>query len=357
MAEAARNFVIAFKEAGAEVSTEFVPNLTASNNLGKSYQYCLNSKNKDIPYGVKIIHVTPDVVRSRMEPPKGDREIYHIFHLFWETDKLPLWWVWELNHSVDEVWTGSVWNKETFQRSGVKVPIYIFPQPCAPIEGEYRPFSIPGFNGFIFGSIFQWHERKDPKTLLTAYWKEFQRGERVALILKTYKETFQQKETDQIIAQIKAWKKELGLPSYPKTYLLPDCLARDGINRFYATVDCYVTSARGEGWGIPVVEAMQFGKPVISIDLGGCTDHVPKDYWYPVKHTMIPVFNMNWVPWYGSDQLWGQIDEESLRHRMREVFEGREEAKRRGQKAKEFVGQNFGYQEVGNRMLERLEQI
>ena len=352
MGEAARNFTKALVDVGVQTSAEFVPNLSISNNLGNAYEVCRQNENRNIPYQVKIIHTTPDVVRQHMEPMK-----YHIFHLFWETDKLPRWWVWELNHSVDEIWTGSEWNKKVFQKSGIKLPIWVCPQPIPPVEEEYVPFSVPGHSGFLFTSIFQWIERKDPKTLLMAYWKEFSGEQGVSLLMKTYKERFTSQETNDIVEQIQQWKKELNLPHYPKTYLFLDPLSRKDLFRLYKTTDCVVSAHRGEGFGIPVGEAMAMGKPVISTDLGGIHEHIPKEYWYPVKYTMRNVFNMDFVPWYDSSQMWGQIDEDHLRKRMREVFSNQEEARKKGEKAQQFISKELSYENIGLKMKKKLEGI
>lgn len=352
MGQACRNIVYALHAAGIGVSTELAPNLMSKTTLGKAHLLCQELRDKDIDYDIKIIHITPDQVRKHMEPLK-----YHIFHLFWETDKIPEWWKWELNHSVDEIWTGSEWNKKVFLDSGVKKPIWVCPQPVPHEEEDYKPFLLPGFKGFVFGSIFQWIERKDPKTLIRAFLKEFKGSKDVTLLLKTYKETFSQEETSEIMQEIKTIRKELGITQYPRIALYPHILTKHDIGRLYETMDCVVSAHRGEGFGIPIGEAMLSGKPVISTDLGGIHEHVPKELWYPVSYTMCPVFNMSFVPWYDDDQNWGQADEDHLRKQMRLVYDNREEAKNRGQRAKEYILNNLNPEAVGNRMLKRLEEI
>ncbi len=40
------------------------------------------------------------------------------------------------------------------------------------------------------------------------------------------------------------------------------------------TFDCFVSAHRGEGWGVPQMEAMLMGKPIISTSCGGIHEHL-----------------------------------------------------------------------------------
>lgn len=351
MGQAGRNYVHALHLAGVPLTTENIPNLTAAHNLGDAHRTCHVLLGRDIDYKVKIIHLTPDLITKYLEPCK-----YHIFHLFWETDRLPKWWVWALN-LVDEIWTGSEYSKKAFIDSGVKKPIHIFPQAVDSPPEHTKPFKIKDKPEFLFYSIFQWIERKDPKSLLTAYWKEFQGHDDVGLLIKTYVNIFTQEETAQIMRQIEAWKRTLNQTHYPKVYLYTQELEKNNIWRFHATGDCYVSTARGEGWGIPVAEALKSGKPVISTGLGGVNEFIPKDAALLTKYSMTDVFNMDFVPWYDQDQKWGQVDVDDLRKKMRAVYENKEDAKKMGLRGKKFADEKLSYMAVGSQLKERIQQI
>ena len=92
MGEAARNIVAALYTSGVEITTEVIPNIHARIDLGNSYNITKSLQGRPIDYDFKIIHITPDLVTNYFKPNK-----YHIFHLFWETDRLPKWWVLSLN--------------------------------------------------------------------------------------------------------------------------------------------------------------------------------------------------------------------------------------------------------------------
>ena len=204
MGEAARNITAAFYMANTPMTTEFIPNIQSEMSLGLGHDIAKSLQGKGSDYNIKIIHVTPDLITKYLDPMR-----YHIFHLFWETDKLPKWWVWALN-LCDEVWTGDQYHAEAFRKSGVKKPIFVFPQPIEE-NADKPPFSylnkINRNSLYMFYSIFQWIERKDPKTLIKAYLREFENEKDVILLFKTYKETFSSQEIDDIISQVVIFKK------------------------------------------------------------------------------------------------------------------------------------------------------
>lgn len=356
MGEAARNIVAGLHAGGAETTTELVPNQDTDRNLGPAYKLCQELNNQPVDYNIKIIHITPDLVTKYMEPLK-----YHVFHLFWETSHLPDWWVWALN-LMDEIWTGSEWNKKVFINSGVKTPIWVCPQPLDTNLPSFKPFTF-GQNGapledrFIFYNIFQWIERKDPKRLLQAYWEAFTQDDKVALFLKTYKRNFSSGEQQDILKHMTDVKQDMGLKEAPPVYLFTDLMSRGDIYRIHTTGDCLVSSHRGEGFGIPIGEAMVFGNPVISTNLGGIHEHIPDGHAYLVDYDETNVFNMDWVPWYEEKQSWATAKLDDLKNKMRYVYDNREEAGKVGKLGQQFAKKQLSYKAVGERMVRRLKQI
>jgi len=351
MSQAARNYIQSLHLAGVPVTTENIANIVATQDLGETHRTAHLLLGRDLDYKIKIIHVTPDLVTKYLEPLK-----YHIFHLFWETDRLPDWWVWSLN-LVDEIWTGSEYAKQVFIKSGVKRPIFVFPQAVdtppeslAIAPSHKRP-------SFLFYSIFQWIERKNPKSLLMAYWKEFQGNKDVGLLIKTYKNGFTQEETSQIMREILAWKKSLHQEHYPKVFLCPEELSRDDVWRLHSLGDCFVSAHRNEGWGIPIAEALKMGKPVISTNLGGVHEFIPKDAALLTDFTMCNVFNMDFVSWYDQTQQWAQVDEGDLRKKMRAVYDNQEDSKKMGERGRKFANDKLSYLAVGSALKSRIADI
>lgn len=352
MGEANRNYVMALDKVGVDVLPERTIHVKDIADYGRGFKRCYDLSKKSPDYLVKIIHTTPDLILQHIEPLK-----YHIGHFFWETDKIPTAWAWYLN-LMNEVWTGSELGKENLKKSGVRAPIFVFPEAVDTEIGEPKKYErLKRSKDYLFYSIFDWTERKNPKALLQAYWKEFEKNQSVTLLLKTYYQGFNRAGAEYIKKTIRQWKEELDQDIYPRVLLCTDLLSKEEVIRLHATGDCFVSAHRGEGWGIPQTEAMLFKNPVISTGYGGIHEWLTNEQMFLVKWKIIPVFNMENAKHYEPDQHWADIDISDLREKMRFVFENRQKAYHIAQKATNFVNKTFCYETVGNMMKTRLEEI
>jgi glycosyltransferase involved in cell wall biosynthesis len=347
--EANRNAIRALLAADVRVTTQKVVHVREKANFGQAYQEIAGLEGLPLDYKIKIIHITPDGYLKYLEPLK-----FHIGHLFWETSSLSPSWVWNVN-LMDEIWTGDKYHAKAFQNSGVKKPIYVIPQAIETDLVKPKPFTIDGRPQFLFYSIFQWIERKNPKLLLEAYWQEFSPEEDVGLLLKTYRLDFSENEKRKIYADIKDWK---GGRTTPPVYLFDELMSRDNIFRLHATGDCFVLPHRGEGWGVTQVEALLMGNPVISTNLGGMHEWMDDRTMVLLNDfTLTNVKNMDFVPWYTSDQMWAEPSLTELRQKMRWVYNNRDKAKEIAERGRAKVIEEFSFKSVGQQMYDRLIDI
>ena len=351
--EANRNFITALYLAGVNITTERVIQVSERAEFGWTGNLCKQLENLDIDYKIKIIHLTPDLYPKYMESGK-----YHIGHLFWETDLLPKEWIAPCN-KMDEIWTASPRQQEIFKKSGVKTPTYCFPQAIDMTYSDKNivPYQIADFKGMVFYSIFQWIERKNPRALLTSFWKAFEGKKDVCLVIKTYGQNYSDEEFERIKREAFEWKRQLNLLHYPKVFLVRKLMSTEETYRLHETGDCFVLATRGEGWGIPVTEACLRNKPVISIDKTGVLDFLPKTSYFPCSTDSTEVTRENSISWYVNPQNWLNISEDELRKNLLEVYNERLLAKEKADKAKAWVSDNLDYWRVGNLMKERLSQI
>lgn len=348
--EASRNAIRALLKAGVNVTAQRVTHQRESTSYGQAFTDISLVEGKPIDYQIKIIHITPDGYLKHLEPMK-----YHIGHLFWETSALPPEWVWNCN-LMDEIWTGDEYHAKAMRESGVTSPIYVMPQAIETDIKIPKPFELRFQHKFWFYSIFQWIERKNPKALLSAYWKTFNENDDVGLLIKTYGKDFSKGETAKIYEEIALWKTQQPQGYYPPVYIYDRLMSRADVFRFHVTGDCFVLPHRGEGWGIPQVEAGLMGNPVISTDLGGMHSHVFSP-WYLRNHKMVNVFNMDFVPWYREEQLWAEIDMNELCNRLREAYKKPHTGRQIGDTLREDIKHFLSYEKVGEQMRKRLEQI
>lgn len=350
--EANRHDLAALVTAGIEVTAEIPSYCLEIADFGRLGEIINPLENRKIGYKVIILHTTPNVYRKYMESG-----CYHIARVFWETDKLPL--DFSINIQLcDEVWTGSKFNADAIRAAGVTKPIYIIPEAIDTDIDEINPYIIPNTQDYKFYSMFEWTERKNPTVLLSAFWQEFEKDEGVSLTIKTYVDNFTPDKQDEIKSQIKRLKKLFNLNRYASVYIHNMLMDRKQVYRFHQSFDCFVLPHRGEGWGIPQMEALLLGKPVISTNCGGIHEYLThNENALLLDYEMEKVNNSRNKEWYTPDQKWAKVSIGQLRQFMRQVYTNQTEAAEMGKKGKEIVDKLFSLKAVGLQMRERLIQI
>lgn len=348
-----RAFVTALYMAGLDVTTDLVVQTLDRTTFNWEGELCHQLHNRKIPYKVKIIHLTPDCYKDYIEPNK-----YNIGHLFWETDRLPKEWI-EYCNQLQEIWTSSENMAEVFKANGIKIPIRWFPQPIdiSIADKDYGTFGLPFFQGFTFYSIFQWIERKNPRALLEAFWETFQGKEDVALIIKTFRLSYDESEFEKIKDDIRQWKSQTAINRFPKIFLVKKIFSYDQLMKLHNTANCYVQADRGEGWSRTVQESLSMAKPTIATARGGIHEYLRQEDYFGIPNTYVPVTEIPWVKFYHADQNWAEIDREKLKAAMKYVYENYKMAQAKGIMGQKHIKESFNYFRIGAMMKKRLEEI
>ncbi len=355
-AEAARQYVLALHRLGIPLTLEAISFEPARPDLGETGKLIHSLVDKNIPYNIKIIHLTPEHYEAYRE---GD-PIFNIGYSIWETSKLHPSWPDHINNNVDHALVGCGWNVQVYRESGVTIPITMIPHGIDVNEYEgIEDFAIAGpkKDDFIFYSIFQWTERKHPMALIKTFWSEFTEHEKVALVLKTHRSSYAESEKEVIRDTIRRLRKVMPIDSYPRIYLITDMLSREEILGLHKRGDCFVLFQRSEGFGLPHFEAAACAKPIITTGMGGNMEFTKPKNSYLVNFTWTPVFGMPWCPWYRGDQMWAEPDLEHAALLMRRVFEHRDEATERGRRIKKYVERNLSWDTVGQLLIETIKKM
>ncbi len=108
---------------------------------------------------------------------------------------------------------------------------------------------------------------------------------------------------------------------------------------------------------MPHLEAMAFGKPVITTGFSGNMDFTMPEHAFLLPYQLTPVCGMPWIRWYEGDMLWAEPDLDAPRKIMRYVYEHREEAAEKGEAGREFVRTHFNAETCARNLLAALEEI
>jgi glycosyltransferase involved in cell wall biosynthesis len=248
---------------------------------------------------------------------------YRVGFTMLEVDRLPKTWVEQANQ-MNEVWTPTAWNAEVFRDSGVQCPVHVIPLGVDTTRfhpGEPRTH-LPEHT--IFLSVFEWGQRKGWDILLRAYRAAFQPSDPVLLLLKV-------DCREPSVNPLRELAHLLPHPSPPVGILYNQTLTATQLVELYQGSDCFVLPTHGEGWGMPVLEAMACGLPAIVTDWSGPTAFLNTRNGYPLPiRGLIPTGSD--VPYYRSAQ-WADPDEDTLVALLRHVAAHPDERHRKGQQA------------------------
>lgn len=264
-----------------------------------------------------------------------------------EVSGLPQEWVDGCN-LMDEVWVPASFNVDTFRDSGVRVPIEVMP---LGIDVDYFHPGIRGFrpsSRFTFLSVFEWGERKGAELLLRAFAAEFDKTDDVLLMLSIY-------NRDPGVDVYHEVEK-LGLPPGPPIIAMvnPE-FAGYQMGSVYRSADCFVLPTRGEGWGMPVLEAMACGLPTIATGWSGPADFLHDGIGYPLQVKRMVEAKAK-CPWYAGFD-WAEPDIDHLRFLMREVYENPERAREKGLAAAAEVASKYTIEHAADRVKRRILEL
>lgn len=361
--EAARNYVMALHMAGIPVklepiSFEHKPPPLENEEMVRVFKSLTENT---IEYDVVIVHTTPDILVQYANQNPGK---YIINMTVWETSKIHPHWVKACNEA-HEIWLPAKWNCEVFRNSGVTKPVTYAPHGLKSnlFDGiGPNDLQIPGFsrnNRYIFYSIFQWHYRKNPIGLLRSFFRAFDQGEDVALVVKTYTGNMQyDQERTFILDEIQKIRDASAMVKYPEVFVINKPMTNHEMLQLYAYGDCYVSLHRGEGFGLTLAAAGLAGKPVVATGATGNMEFMTTENSYPVAFSWTKVSSMrSFNPWYLESQAWTEPNIMDAANKMRYIYAHQEEARQRGQLLSENIKTNFSLEKIAEPMVNRLREL
>ena len=90
---------------------------------------------------------------------------------------------------------------------------------------------------------------------------------------------------------------------------------------FYRSLHCYVSAHCGEGFGLPIAEALLYGTPVVATNWSAPAEYA-EGLFRGVGYVLEPPHGMDWQPFYTPDQEWAVPDQASLVGWMQKAHAG-----------------------------------
>jgi glycosyltransferase involved in cell wall biosynthesis len=268
----------------------------------------------------------------------------------WETDTIPhihVDWARNLN-TADLCIVPCTKNKEVFEKCGVKIPIEVIP---LGVENEYiektESYDDSFKYGFLASNAINDH-RKNWLGVKAAYDKV-------------------RKPNTELLVKTKFGFIQHHLPNYNDAIIIEGEAERDWIfESFYDRVNCFLFPTRGEGFGLPPLEAMARGRvAIVSGGTGG--DYIEEGMCKVLDYDVVPVdFLGDWSynPGVKASQIgnWVNPDIEQLKQYMSDTYydwkhNDNNENDKLGSKACKRIKENYTFEQTAERTLKVLEKL
>ncbi|MGH8986449.1 MAG: glycosyltransferase [Acidimicrobiia bacterium] len=262
----------------------------------------------------------------------------------YEVDPVPRTWG-EPVARFDEFWANSAFIADLL-RPVVDVPVAAIPPPvllCEPAPCDLSTAAPPTFVTLCDNASTL--ARKNPAGAIEAFRHAFTPGEGPRLLVKVWNGDLDRTAVDRLraladrddIVVVDRW-----LPRSELAGLLDNALG-------------LVSLHRAEGFGLPIVEALALGVPVVCTDATGVTELLDDDVAFLVRSTPAAVGPAA-AP-YPPDGSWHEPDLDHAAEQLRLVWENLRERSRRAAAAQRLVREQLDPGRIGHRLRGRVDAL
>lgn len=298
----------------------------------------------------------PDVTIRNMYPPRvHDVKGGLNFQAFgWEESVIPKEYIDNFNRYLDGIGTMSDYVTEKLIECGLKIPVKTMGIGVELCEGYDR---IPGYplktrKTHKFLHISSAFPRKGVDILLEGYFEAFTASDDVCLVLKTFP------NPHNTVADILK-KLQDQYPNSPEVEWINCDLSQKELYSLYKVADCYVQVARGEGFGLPVAEAMLAKIPVIVSANSGMADFCNSETAWLVGYDLEPAKTHVLAEKEEKISFWAEPRKEDLKRLLRyfvsDIQTQEREAKVRS--AYQLISTQFTWNAVAERWSQFVAQV
>lgn len=248
---------------------------------------------------------------------------------FVETDVCNPEWIQACN-KMDHVVVPSQHVKSVIDSTGgirSDLPVSVIPEAffddiLRPPSGDLNIDIQTAFNLLIFGQITGNNPETDRKnTFYTVKWlcEVFRDDPQAGIILKTNQgtnTTIDKKLTTNMVTQL---LREVRSGPFPRFYLLHGHMLPEEVNQLYKhpKINGLVSATRGEGYGLPLLEAAASGLPVLATNWSGHLDFLNKGKFIKFNYELKDINSAKIDSQiFVKGSKWAEVDEEDFKQKV-----------------------------------------
>lgn len=218
------------------------------------------------------------------------------------------------------------------------------------------------FNFLLFGQVTGNPETDRKNTFYAIRWfcETFKDHPDVGLIIKTNMSrntTIDKRVTQHILGQVLMESK---LTENPKIHLLHGSLSNKEVAGLYKnpTVKALFSFTRGEGFGLPMLEAAACGLPVIATNWSAHTEFLKTPGFLTVDYDLKPVKPADSVrSLFNPEGKWAEVREESAKKRLLKFYENSKIPTDAAQHQMKTVRENYSHKAISTRYDELIGSL
>lgn len=286
----------------------------------------------------RIAHTIPDYFEKSYR--EGQRTIGWTM---WETSAPPdgtkgpfCNWVAAINAYTDALIVPSEHSKEIFERHGAEVPIRVVNYGLDGNEWPYHERVDDGvFRVVLYGDLTS---RKAPLEAIEAFQQAFPTQADVEFVIKTHDNQL-------------GMGKIIGIPEFAdkRIKVINEFWPREHMRQLLKTADCFLWLSRGEGFGLPPLQAALSGVPVITTRHTGMAEYYNGNYFAGVDaDTTSP------APLSGR---WFEPNINDAARALRHIYDNQKTSQIVAGKAAQYVRDNFSIETMSRNLGAALEEL
>ena len=274
-----------------------------------------------------------------------------------ETDKCNPAWIEKIN-KMDLVVVPSQFVKKTIYDTGVEVTTKVV------VVGESYHESIDKeiididlnidtkFNFLVFGQFTGMTPTTDRKNLFnTVKWlcEEFKDNKDVGIVLKTNSSRSTKIDKGITTSLVGRLISEVRQGQYPKVHLLHGNMLPEEVASLYKhkNINALISATRGEGFGLPLLEAASSALPVIATNWSGHLDFLSLGSFIKLDYELKEVDkskidNNIFVP----GLKWAEVNENDFKKKAKDFYKNRKGIQSKSNKLAEKIKQNYSFDAI-----------